>query len=101
MRQPPEWTPIAAAIGHPSLDSDRATGNAWAVVGGAYSDSSSAAYCMGAPGYTWVHSQRRIPARKHGAVTSEQRTASRDEPRTPGEKMMAAYLDERECALPV
>jgi hypothetical protein len=28
-------------------------------------------------------------------VTSEQRTASRDEPRTPGEKMMAAYLDER------
>ncbi len=28
-------------------------------------------------------------------MTSEQRTASRDEPRTPGEKMMAAYLDER------
>jgi hypothetical protein len=23
---PPEWTPIAAAIGHPSLDSSRATG---------------------------------------------------------------------------
>ena len=41
------------------------------------------------------HSQRRILVWKHGAVTSEQRTASRDEPRTPGEKMMAAYLDER------
>ena len=90
MRHVPGWAPIAAAIGHPSLDSSRATGTL-----GCRRRSrllSSAAYRTGSVGN---HSQRRILVWKHRAVTSEQRIASRDELRTPGEKMMAAILDER------
>ena len=37
----------------------------------------------------------RILVWNHGVVTSGQRTASADGPRTEGERMLAAYLDER------